>query len=157
MVSTASVREASIPLRTLLERCLDRVAGSEGATTIWRAWEDAVGAQIARRAQPVRLRGRTLIVAVSSAPWMQELQLLKPRLRAAINARLPRELVGDLFFVLAENDPPVAPGEQRPSRRARRAAGCAAPPRDPDLAGLPEPLRRGFGDLLRAWQRRARA
>jgi len=42
--------------------------GTPGAAAIWRVWDDAVGPQIARRAQPVRLRARTLVVAVSSAP-----------------------------------------------------------------------------------------
>src|SRR5436190_18050373 len=99
------------PLASLLGRCLDRVVGTDGAAAIWRAWEEAVGSQIARRAQPVRLRGRTLIVAVSSAPWMQEMQLLKPRLRDAINAQLAKPLVGDLFFVLSEELDAAAPAE----------------------------------------------
>jgi hypothetical protein len=153
---TAIVRDAPTPIAGLLARCLDRAAGTDGAAAIWRAWDDAVGAQIARRAQPVRLRGRTLVVAVSSAPWMQELQLLKPTIRAAINARLPRELVRDMFFVLAEGSPVAAP----PPRRAAAKAAverCAPPPRTAELDALPEALRRSFGDLLAAWQRRARA
>src|SRR6185369_8531771 len=92
-------------VRHLLERCLDRIAGEPGAAAIWRVWADAVGPQVARRAQPVRLRGRTLLVAVSSAPWMQELQLLKRTILAELAARLPRRgddtsIVADLYFVL---------------------------------------------------------
>ena len=74
-------RSAPTTMRPLLERCLDRIAGEPGAAAIWRVWDDAVGAHIARRAQPIRLRGRTLLVAVASAPWMQELQLLKRTIR----------------------------------------------------------------------------
>jgi predicted nucleic acid-binding Zn ribbon protein len=140
-------------LDAVLRRCLDSVAGT-GAAEIWRTWDDAVGAQIARRAQPIRLRGRTLVVAVSSAPWMQELQLLKPTLRAAINARLTRPLIGDLFFVLAEGASAAAAESRRtPVRMTER---CAAPPSSADLADLPEALQRGFSDLLAAWRRRAR-
>ena len=66
---------------SVVDKCLDRALGTPGAAQIWRVWADAVGAPIARRAEPVRLRGRTLMVAVSSAPWMQELTLLKPEHR----------------------------------------------------------------------------
>src|SRR5690349_19823130 len=96
------MRSADPPtaITSLLERCLDRIAGEPGSSAIWRVWEDAVGADVARRAQPVRLRGRTLIVSVSSAPWMQELQLLKRTVLAELNARLSTPLVDDLFFDL---------------------------------------------------------
>jgi len=138
-------------MRSLLERILDGVAGEPGAAAIWRVWNDAVGPQIARRAQPIRLRGRTLLIAVSSAPWMQELQLLKRTIQAELNARLSRPLIGDLFFVLAtttrtEDDPAAAPAPERP---------CPPPPARRDLASLPEPLRAGFDAIARAWQRRA--
>ncbi|HEY2385531.1 MAG TPA: DUF721 domain-containing protein [Candidatus Binatia bacterium] len=142
--------DTPLAARALLERCLDRIAGEPGAAAIWRVWEDAVGPQIARRAAPVRLRGRTLMVAVSSAPWMQELQLLKRTVLAELNARLGTLLVADLHFVL------TSLGEERPaaaSAMPRRA--CPPPPRPQDLGTLPEPLRACFDDITRAWRRRA--
>lgn len=145
---------APIGIGSLLDRCLDHVAGEPGATAIWRVWDRAVGAQIARRAQPVRLRGRTLVVAVSSAPWMQELKLLAPTIRAALNAELPSPLVADLFFVLTEGERAGAAERTAPGVVTRR---CPQPPASPDLDALPEPLRRSFTVLLTAWQRRARA
>lgn len=148
-----SVTRDPTGIAALLADCLDRAAGQPGAGALWRVWADAVGPHIARRAQPVRLRGRTLVVAVSSAPWMQELQLLKPAIRTQLNARLPRPLVGDLYFVLSEGDD-LRPGPQPP---VRPAAPCPAAPARVDLRRLPEPLRRSFADVLAAWQRRARA
>jgi hypothetical protein len=145
------VRPRKEPSRVaaVVDACLDQAAGQRGAAGIWRAWAEAVGPQIARRASPVRLRGGTLIVAVSSAPWMQELQLLKRTVRDALNARLPQPLVEDLFFVLTE-------GPDAASRaRATRVRRCAAPPAAVDLDALPEPLRRSFAGVLAAWQRRA--
>jgi len=136
---------------SMLDRCLDRAVGTPGASAIWRVWADAVGAPIARRAEPVRLRGRTLIVAVSSAPWMQELTLLKRSIVKELNARLPRPLVDDLFFVLTE-------GREAPAASRRSSsAPCPPPPRDADLGALPAELRASFGAMLSAWQRRARA
>ncbi len=143
--------EAPPGVRALLERCLDRVAGEPGAAAIWRVWDDAVGPQIARRAQPVRLRGRTLMVAVSSAPWMQELQLLKRTVLSELNAHLGTPLVADLFFVLtslADEPRPVAAPPASPR-------ACPPPPRAHDLTTLPEPLRACFDDIARAWRRRA--
>mgnify|MGYP001300017291 CR=1 FL=1 len=141
---------APLAVSSLLERCLDHVAGEPGAAAIWRVWDDAVGAHIARRAQPVRLRGRTLIVAVSSAPWMQELQLLKRTVLTELNAHLATPLVGDLFFVLtsiADHDRAAPPPATRRT--------CPPPPAPRDLATLPEPLRTCFDEIARAWRRRA--
>ena len=141
---------APLAVSSLLERCLDHVAGEPGAAAIWRVWDDAVGPHIARRAQPIRLRGRTLMVAVSSAPWMQELQLLKRTLLTELNAHLAAPLVGDLFFVLTS----IADGDRAaPPPAARRT--CPPPPPPRDLASLPEPLRACFDDIARAWRRRA--
>jgi hypothetical protein len=141
---------APLAVSSLLERCLDHVAGEPGAAAIWRVWNDAVGPQIARRAQPVRLRGRTLIVAVSSAPWMQELQLLKRTVLTELNTHLPTPLIGDLFFVLTS----VAEDERAaPPAAAPRV--CPPPPAPRDLATLPEPLRACFDDIARAWRRRS--
>lgn len=135
---------------SMLDTCLDRAVGTPGASAIWRVWAEAVGAPIARRAEPVRLRGRTLIVAVSSAPWMQELTLLKRSIVTELNTRLQRPLVDDLFFVLTEGrETPAVP-------RQRRPAPCPTPPRNADLGALPPELRASFGAVLTAWQRRAR-
>lgn len=135
---------------TVLDTCLDRALGTPGAAAIWRVWGDAVGAPIARRAEPIRLRGRTLMVAVSSAPWMQELNLLKRSIVTALNARLPKPLVDDVFLVLTEGRVAAAPAPRRP------AAPCPTPPRQTDLDALPAPLRASFDGVLDAWHRRAR-
>lgn len=144
-------RREPAPIGGVLDRCLDRVLGTPGASAIWRVWDDAVGAAIARRAEPVRLRGRTLVVAVSSAPWMQELTLLKRRIVSALNERLPQPLVDDVFLVLTEGRAAeVAP------RRVRQPAPCPPPPMRADLDTLPPELRASFTDMLDAWKRRAR-
>lgn len=149
-----SSRSGPTTMRPLLEHCLDRIAGEPGAAAIWRVWDDAVGAHVARRAQPIRLRARTLIVAVASAPWMQELQLLKRTILAELNTRLAAPLVTDIFFVLtALGD--EAPDAARTTARAARA--CPSPPTTADLDALPEPLRASFDRIARAWLQRSRA
>ncbi len=144
-------RAEPAPVDSVVSTCLDRALGTPGAAAIWRVWEDTVGAQISKRAEPVRLRGRSLVIAVSSAPWMQELNLMKRTIVTALNARLARPLIDDLFLVLTEGR--VA--EVAPTRR-RAPVICPPAPDDADLEALPNELRGSFADFLHAWQRRAR-
>ena len=55
---------------------------------IWRIWPDVVGAALATRARPVRIINGTLTVAVSSAPWMQELRFMTAMMKEKLNTRL---------------------------------------------------------------------
>ncbi|MBE0598149.1 MAG: DUF721 domain-containing protein, partial [Desulfuromonadales bacterium] len=54
----------------------------------WQIWDQAVGPQIAARARPVRIREGVLEVRVEQAAWMQQLQLLKPKILAKVNEAL---------------------------------------------------------------------
>lgn len=65
---------------------------------VWLIWEECVGAQIAANATPVRIRDNILEVRVVHPVWMQQLQLLKPRLLEKINAELGDTPLSDLFF-----------------------------------------------------------
>ncbi len=51
-------------------------------------WEEVVGGDIARYAQPYVIRGEVLWVNVSESIWMQQLHLQKINLLAALNRRL---------------------------------------------------------------------
>ncbi|MDK2847505.1 MAG: hypothetical protein PWP34_858 [Desulfuromonadales bacterium] len=65
---------------------------------VWQYWDAAVGKQIAARAKPVRLRGSVLEVRVDHPVWMQQLQLLKPRILTRLNEQLGEHLIDDLFL-----------------------------------------------------------
>lgn len=69
-----------------------------GRYRVWQFWEAAVGPQIAARARPVRLRGAILEVQVDHPVWMQQLQLLKPRLLERLNEKLDGRKIEDLFL-----------------------------------------------------------
>jgi len=143
-------RSDPVTIGPMLERCLDQAAGRPGAAAIWRFWGDAVGPHIARHARPVRLRGSTLLVAVSSAPWMQELQLLKPAIRTQLNARLSEPMVGDIQLVLTQGE-----GDPGPIVPAHEAPRCGRPPEAIELDSLPGELGRSLARVLAAWRRRA--
>jgi hypothetical protein len=64
-------------------------------------WNDAVGAEIARRAQPTVLAGGVLHVLVQDRNWRDQLDAMRGMLIARLNQRLGRPLVKELRFGLA--------------------------------------------------------
>lgn len=65
---------------------------------IWRVWPEVVGATVASRAQPLRIIGGTLTVAVSSAPWIQELRFMTDMIREKLNSCLGGEVVREIVL-----------------------------------------------------------
>ncbi len=75
---------------------------------IWRIWPDVVGATLASRAQPVRIINGKLTVAVSSAPWMQELRFMTSMMKEKLNSCLGAEVVREIVLKAGRVDKPVA-------------------------------------------------
>ena len=63
-------------------------------------WDEVVGPEIARQAQPIKLRGNTLVVEVADSVWMTQLQYLKITLLTKINDHLGHGRITDLRFKL---------------------------------------------------------
>lgn len=110
--SIASVLQ-DVVARLGLERDLDDFR-------VWQAWAEVVGPTLARNAQPIRLDGLRLVVAVKNNSWMQELAMLRGEIAARLNAWMGRRVVGEIFLVVGRLDAPH-PG------RARRTSSGAAP------------------------------
>ena len=87
-------------------------------SAIWRVWDQAVGQQIASKAHPAAFRDGTLTVAVTSAPWMQQLGFLKRQIMEAVNRALGEELVTEVYFKAGRVSPPPPP--LPPPRRQTR-------------------------------------
>ncbi len=64
----------------------------------WQVWNEVVGPQIAAHAQPCGIRDGVLEVKVDQPVWMQQLQLLKPKLLARLNECLGGAIFRDLFL-----------------------------------------------------------
>lgn len=77
----------------------------------FQVWEAAVGAQIAAHARPLRIRDGILEVRVDQSVWMQQLQLLKPRILEQLNRQLAGAELRDIFWRHGRIDPvaPAAP------------------------------------------------
>lgn len=65
---------------------------------IWRIWPEVVGDTLSGRAQPLRIINGTLTVAVSSAPWLQELRFMTALMREKLNIRLGAEVVREIVL-----------------------------------------------------------
>ncbi len=72
----------------------------------WLVWDQLVGEQIARRARPLRLRQNVLEVQVDHPVWMQQLQMLKPKILEKINQQIPNAGITDIY--LRKSNTPLA-------------------------------------------------
>ena len=61
-------------------------------------WNDVVGPQIAARTRPVRIRENILEINVDQPAWMQQLQLMKPKILSRLNAELGEATIKDLYL-----------------------------------------------------------
>ena len=67
---------------------------------VFHFWNEVVGKDVAKRAQPHVIRGAVLWVKVSDPIWMQQLHLQKSILLEKINQRLRGEELSDIRFQL---------------------------------------------------------
>jgi predicted nucleic acid-binding Zn ribbon protein len=74
---------------------------------IWRVWNETVGTVVAIRAQPLRIINGTLTVAVSSAPWIQELRFMTGIMKEKLNNRLGAEVVREIVLKAGRVDTPL--------------------------------------------------
>jgi hypothetical protein len=132
------------------------------------AWSALVGSDVARRARPGAIAGRTLEVTVDNSPWLHELTLRSAEVTRAVSTHFPE--VTALRFVLGTlaHDDRAVPTDREPrSRRLtdddrRDIDGAVAHIPDPTLAAAarrlmtrarrfaPEPAPRGAGTSSRA-------
>ncbi len=90
----------ALPLANILEKLLC-ARGMDQQLQKYRAftcWPRAVGPQVAAQTQPVRIRDGVLEVRVAHPVWMQQLQLLKPRILAKLAEQLGPGVIRDLYL-----------------------------------------------------------
>lgn len=142
-----------------LQDLLGRAGGSgqredRQALAIWKIWPEIVGAQLARHSQPSTFRNHVLTVMVSAAPWMQELQLLKQRIRSQINERLGSTVISDICFLAGTLARPNSVPPSQPSA-AEAALVTSRTVEMPRMAN--QELQLAFENVLAARARRAAA
>jgi predicted nucleic acid-binding Zn ribbon protein len=75
-----------------------RPEAEQGMLRIWRVWDRAVGAEIARNARPAAVKGSILLVHVTSSTWLHHLQYRKGDLLARLNDALGQAAVSEIKF-----------------------------------------------------------
>jgi predicted nucleic acid-binding Zn ribbon protein len=117
---------------------------------IWRIWPEVAGPAIASRAQPLRIIGGTLTIAVSSGPWMQELSFLKEMIRQKLNAGLGEEVVREILLRSGKVAPQAVPAEE-PLRPKKELTERQLAMIEEQAAAIPDAeTRRAFAELMKA-------
>ena len=88
------------PIKGILTQVLRECRGGlqQDPDFLGQIWDRAVGAAIARNAQPAAFKQRLLVVHVSSSVWLQELFFQKSALIERVNAAAGREILEDIRF-----------------------------------------------------------
>ncbi len=140
------------PLPGLIQECLHGLGLAERLreAEIWRIWPDVVGATVAARAQPLRIINGTLTVAVSSAPWIQELRFMTGMIRDKLNNSLGGEVVREIVLkagkvqnTLTDIEPEMPPLKQLSSAQLAMIEEQSAAITDPEA-------RLAFAELMKA-------
>ena len=117
---------------------------------IWRVWPETVGAPVAARAQPLRIINGTLTVAVTSAPWIQELRFMTGMIREKLNTRLGGEIVREIVLKAGKIQKEVAENDSElPLPKSLSSAQLAWIEEQSAAIGDPE-ARLAFAELMKA-------
>lgn len=140
------------PLPGLIQECLQGLGLAERLreAEIWRVWPDVVGATVAARAQPLRIINGTLTVAVSSAPWIQELRFMTGMMKDKLNSRLGGEVVREIVLKagrvqksVIDEEPDMSPPKPLTAAQLALIEEQASAIADPEA-------RQVFADLMKA-------
>ncbi len=117
---------------------------------IWRVWPDVVGATVANRAQPLRIINGTLTVAVSSAPWIQELRFMTGTMREKLNEKLGGEVVLEIVLKAGKIQKAVTDDEdEMPPIKPLTPDQLALIEKQSSVISDPE-ARQAFAELMKA-------
>ncbi len=83
-------------LATVLKDC--RRETNDVLNRLGGDWGAIAGPMLAEHSRPVAMKGRMLLVQVSSSVWLQEMRYLKGDLLAAVHRVLGKPLVSDITF-----------------------------------------------------------
>ncbi len=82
-----------------------------------KLWAECVGDNISQRSKPVKLIGTTLYCAVSSSPWMNELNFQKSEIMTRLNEKLGEGTISAIVFKVGPvNGPSLAAAPPKPPR-----------------------------------------
>jgi hypothetical protein len=140
--------------RAMRNRGLSPAPGSSVQLT--KAWQAAVGPQIAAQTAPLKCQGETLFVKVSSPLWMHHLHYLKADILQRFRDHWPETPPRSLFFTVGHfpektgSPEPISPDAPLSDRDQEMVRQCLGTLRDEELKYVLERVMRR--ELLRRRQ-----
>ena len=114
-----------IPVRAILPAVLPGLGERLLDIRIRQEWENLMGPDLARRAQPTALSRGVLQVTVTNSAWLQELTLREPEVRRRLADRYGADSIRALRFSLGTLSTPEP--SPRPSPSRGRGSSSLAP------------------------------
>jgi hypothetical protein len=71
---------------------------------IWERWPEVAGARLMPYGRPIRVREKTLMIEVDGAVWMHRFSYRTPQIIEKANQVAGREVVKDIFLILAKEE-----------------------------------------------------
>lgn len=140
------------PIQGVMQQSLAELGLAERLreADIWRVWNSVVGRAVASRAQPLRIINGVLTVAVSSAPWIQELRFMTAIIMEKLNAALGGPVVSQIVLKAGRVDqlPGEAPEDIPPKKRLTPRQKALI---EEQAAAISDPeTRQAFAELMKA-------
>ena len=113
----------------LIQRFLDTIGQSEGSVYVglFRNWQPIVGERIAAHAQPVDVRGHTLIVEADHPGWVQMVMMKRSRIIGELGRRYPELGITGIAVRVVEKPGAPRPGTDRPTPPASGSRPTPSP------------------------------
>jgi|GEM_PF-598065 len=111
----------------ILKRVLEKLGIQEGMeeSKIFHIWNEEVGKEISRHAQPFYIKKGKLVVLVESSIYAQEYSFLKKEIQKKLNKRIGKEIIKEIVFRVGdigqEIDQPAIEGRTRCCRSKRKS------------------------------------
>jgi predicted nucleic acid-binding Zn ribbon protein len=75
-----------------------RTTADEAVLQVWDLWAHIVGEDVAENAQPAAVKGKILLVHVTSSAWIHHLQFHKRDMIDSINQAFGKQLIEEIKF-----------------------------------------------------------
>ena len=144
----------------LIQRFLDSIGQTQEGSLyvgLFRSWQPIVGERIAAHAQPVDVRGHSLVVEADHPGWVQMVMMQRSRIIGELSRRFPQLEITGLTVRVADRPgrsraggtgDDRGPGEDTGARDGRVAAGSAAAASPPPDEPPPTPPSRDEKEAL---------
>ena len=147
----------------LIQRFLDSIGQKDGAVYVqlFQAWREVAGDRLADHANPIDIRGTSLVVETDHPGWSQMVIMQRHRILSQLNRRFPQlNLTGVTVHLhsdaatqtaskgqAADESPETPPKEPPPRPPSRDEKESLERIDDPDLKEMLERLRGNLDDV----------